>query len=199
MGKAFKLGFVIGRFQHLTRGHLRMINAGLSACEHLLLLVGSSQEVVTERNPYSLKTRLDVIREVFPVHIQEEKLLLGHIDDMTNENDVCFEWGDYVLGRVDMWRQHYSLEYKIDCMIYGNDEERLGWYRPESVEGVSQIILSRPEVDVSATKVRKFLAEHKLGDWQDNVPYAISNRQWFNRLQEELLYVPHYKEMVDSE
>jgi nicotinamide-nucleotide adenylyltransferase len=177
---------------------MRMIQAGLSTCEHLLILVGSSQESMTLRNPFNLKTRMDLLRIVFKEEIHEGRLLLGHIDDMTNENDHCVEWGEFVLKKVDMWRQHYGIDYKMDCMIYGNDEERLSWYNPESVSNVSQIILSRDEVSISATEMRGYILSDNYMQWKHYMPTQINSYAQFYVLRNELLNIPVYKEMLEN-
>lgn len=199
MIKPFKLGFIIGRFQHLHLGHMKIIDAGLATCDRLLLLVGSSQESGTERNPFNLKTRMDVIREVYTSEVMDGKLLLGHIDDMTNENDISADWGRFVLKKVDMWSQHYGLSRKMDCMIFGNDEERLSWFDPKDIEGVSQIVVARPDEALSASKMRKYLATEDFKSWLDNAPSNISNDYWFDHLRGELLSIPFYKELAKNE
>lgn len=200
MRKAFKLGFVIGRFQHLHNGHIKMIDAGLNSCEQLILLVGSSQESFTRRNPFNLKTRMDVIREHYYSQIQTGRLLLAHTDDMTHEGDGSHEWGAFLLNKVEMWKQHYSVNADLDCMVYGNDEERMSWFSPESIEHVSHIIIGRPDHEISATKMRKFLIEDNYEEWKKEMPRDkfnnIGTREWFERLQSELLDVKHFKELV---
>lgn len=198
MGKPFKLGLILGRFQGLHSGHVEMIKVGLVTCDKLLLLVGSSQEALTERNPFNLKIRMDIIKLAFPDEIKEGKLLLGHIDDMTNEDDHSLEWGDFVLNKVDMWSQHYGLDNDLDVMIFGNDEERLSWYRPELVSKVNQIILSRSVNTISATTLREYLWKNEYFKWSKHVPYGIESRGWFDYLKENLLEVPYYKEIRES-
>jgi bifunctional NMN adenylyltransferase/nudix hydrolase len=199
MRKPFKFGFILGRFQHLHDGHVKMIETGLSTCEHLLVLIGSSQESMTLRNPFTLYTRINLFREVFHPQIKDGSLMLGHIDDMTNENDHCTEWGDFVLKKVDMWRQHFGVKEKLDCMIFGNDEERMAWYKPESVEGVNQIVLARESNPISATKMREYLVKDDFATWQWNVPIDMAEKRNFNNLRSELLDIPEYKEMLENE
>jgi bifunctional NMN adenylyltransferase/nudix hydrolase len=199
MAKTFKLGLIVGRFQHFHNGHKRMVDTALATCEKVLLLIGSSQESMTERNPFNLKTRMDIVRDVYDEEIKYGKLFLGHIDDMTNENDVRVEWGDFVLQKVDMWTQHYGLSTKVDCMIFGNDENRMGWYRPEAVEHISQIAIART-LPISATRMRHFLLKGDISQWYEHMPLdQMGVEYWFNRLKGELLYVPHYKEMLIDE
>jgi bifunctional NMN adenylyltransferase/nudix hydrolase len=197
MGKPFSLGFIVGRFQHLHKGHEKMINTALATCDRVLLVVGSSQESGTIRNPFTLKTRMDVIRKVYHLDIHNEKLLLGHIDDMTNENDVCHEWGDFVLHKIDMWTQHYGLSYKVDCMVFGNDEGRMDWFRKEVADNVNQIIFGRNEYAISATKMRQHLVNGDYDSWRDDVSHVLDD-YWYKRLQSELLEIPYYKELAGN-
>lgn len=196
MRKTFELGFVIGRFNHLHDGHIKMIDTALTTCERVLLLVGSSQESGTERNPFNLKTRMDLIRDVYREEIYDGFLLLGHIDDMTNENDHSKEWGDFVLQKIDMWTQHYSITNKVDCMISGNDEGRMDWFDPEAVKDVSQIVIARPEWEISATKMREYLLQYDYTNWRKNA--KLLNKRHFENLTKELLEVPFYKEMHEK-
>lgn len=121
----FKLGFVVGRFQHLHKQHVRMINTALDICDRVILMVGSSQESGTKRNPFNLYTRMNLIRDVFGHEIEEEKLILAHTDDMTHEDDHSTAWGDFLLKKIDMWRGHYGIEDKVDCFIYGMTKSAL--------------------------------------------------------------------------
>lgn len=138
--KPFKFGFIIGRFQHIHRGHERMINFGLDVCEDLLVLVGSAQEEGTERNPFNVFDRIKLIREIYG-----DKLMVGHISDLTHENDVTHEWGRHVLNTVTQWATIYGINKKPDVTIYGNDENRASWYAPEDVRYLAQLVIPRAD------------------------------------------------------
>ena len=200
MTKAFNFGVILGRFQHLHIGHVHMIGKALLTCEKVLILVGSSQESFTVRNPFTCKTRMDVIRASFEKEIEEGKLFVAHIDDMTNENDHVPEWGDYVLDRVDMWAKYFDIEDSLDCMIYGNDEERMSWYRPQAIEKVNQLILGRGTIPISATMMRVFIVEDNFEDWLKHMPNSQGQEdkyfKLFSELREELLRIPHYNELL---
>lgn len=196
MKKAFRLGLIIGRFQHLHDGHQKMIDTALTTCDRVLLLVGSSQESYTRRNPFNLKTRMDLIRDVYSYHIDKGHLLLGHIDDMTNEDDISAEWGKYVLNKVDMWRRHYDIGEKIDVMLYGNDEGRAEWFNPKDIDGVSLMILSRQSYHISATEMRRYLIDGAEMEWCSYTDIRMHDR--FEQLREELLDVPYYKELAEK-
>ncbi|HDR8453954.1 TPA: adenylyltransferase/cytidyltransferase family protein [Bacillus cereus] len=184
----FKLGFVVGRFQHLHKQHVRMINTALDICDRVILMVGSSQESGTKRNPFNLYTRMNLIRDVFGHEIEEEKLILAHTDDMTHEDDHSTAWGDFLLKKIDMWRGHYGIEDKVDCFIYGNDEERSAWFNPEDITMVSHVVIARDSV--SATNVRKCLVENDKTEWKRNTPSEIHKE--YNSLRSELMQIPSY-------
>lgn len=198
----FELGLVIGRFQHIHNGHTKMIDTALNACEQVLLMVGSSQESMTERNPFTLKTRMDLIRKVYKKEISEGRLLLCHIDDLTDETDDSFSWGDFVFSKIDMWCQHYAISKDVDCLIYGSDKNVLKWYRPELLKNVSHIILNRKDDDISATELREklsysFSAGYMIDSWVKHVPFAI--RDEYHRLKREMKYVNKTKEQEQQE
>src|SRR5687767_2368058 len=64
----YDVGVVIGRFQvhELTDGHLYLINQALAHHRRVLVLVGSSQEYSTAKNPLDYPTRERMIRSRFP-------------------------------------------------------------------------------------------------------------------------------------
>lgn len=189
--KPFQLGLIVGRFQHLHIGHERMIEVGMKSCENLLVLVGSSQESMTLRNPFNLKTRMDVIKDVYG-----DKILLAHIDDLTHENDHSTEWGKYVLNKVEMWKKYYGIQSQLDAMIFGNDEERMTWYEYEDVSKVSQIVLSRNNIKISATEMRGYLANNDRQSWNTFANPKMHDR--FNYLKDELMQIPTYREKVNN-
>lgn len=194
--KTFKLGFVIGRFQHIHLSHKKMINTALQSCERVILMVGSSQESGTVRNPFNLYTRMNLIREVFKKEIEDGTLLLAHTDDMTHEGDHSTAWGDFLIKKIDMWKGHYGVKDKVDCFIYGNDEERTAWFKPKDIEKISHIVLSRKADNLNATNVRSLMSQDMCSDWINNVPVEIS--YLYSELRKELMDIPYYKELGEN-
>ncbi|KMP65168.1 MULTISPECIES: adenylyltransferase/cytidyltransferase family protein [Bacillus cereus group] len=194
--KTFKLGFVIGRFQHIHLSHKKMINTALQSCERVILMVGSSQESGTERNPFNLYTRMNLIREVFKEEIKNGTLLLAHTDDMTHEDDHSTAWGDFLIKKIDMWKGHYAVQDEVDCFIYGNDEERTAWFKPKDIEKISHIVLSRKADNLNATNVRGLMAQNKKMSWNNNVPLEII--PMYQELRKELMDIPYYKELGEN-
>lgn len=191
MAKPFKFGFIVGRFNHIHKGHESLINKGRELCENLLILVGSSQESGTLRNPFAVEERMRLIKQVYG-----ENVYVGFLPDTTNENDITHDWGRYVLDQVGLWGAVHNIQYPPDVMIYGNDEDRAGWYAPEDIWNITQVVVPREAIDISATKMRKLLIENKRSEWERYTPRNISMQ--FTDLRYLLLRIPEYKEMADN-
>jgi bifunctional NMN adenylyltransferase/nudix hydrolase len=187
--KPFQFGFILGRFNHIHIGHERMINFGLDVCEELLVLVGSSQEKGTERNPFDVYDRIDLIRQVYG-----DRVKVGYISDYTNENDICFEWGAHVLKTVDQWAKVYGIKGKPDVTIFGNDEERALWYDPADIQYLAQLVIPRANINISATELRQALVYNQEGNWKANVNAAILDK--FGYLRKQLMEIPFYQDMI---
>lgn len=205
--KAFNFGMILGRFQGMHIGHVQMIEKALSTCEYVLVMVGSSQESFTVRNPFTCKMRMDIIRAAFPKELESGKLVLAHMDDMTNENDHTFEWGDYVMHRIQMWKNYFNVPGELDLLITGEEEDRKKWFRPEEVMKVNQLILSREQLPVSATMMRQFLIDDNWTEWVRWMPVYESAgaritfgdaRELYDELREELMRIPHYQQLIKS-
>ena len=182
--KPFKTGLICGRFQTFHKGHERLINRGLELCEKLIIMIGSAQEDGSERNPYDLSTRMLMIGSVYSE--DEDKISIYGINDMTNENDVCVEWGKFLLDHT----QQLTGE-KPDLIIFGNDENRNHWFAKEDLKGISQLILNRGDLEISGTQVRAaMLVSEKI--WKELVNEKL--HPLYEKLRSKLLEVPFYKE-----
>ena len=62
--KPYKLGIVVGRFQSFHTGHENMINTAVMMCDKVLLLVGSSQESGTMKNPFTYEERKRILHKI---------------------------------------------------------------------------------------------------------------------------------------
>lgn len=94
------LGVVIGRFCPITLGHMTLFDTSLSFCRRTFIIVGSAQERGTLRNPFPVETRIKLIREAYPEE-SESSLLIGGLNDMTNELDINVDWGKYLKENVE--------------------------------------------------------------------------------------------------
>ena len=166
----------MGRFQTFHKGHKQLIDMTRNLCEKTLILIGSAQESGTPRNPFKLETRREMVSQIYA----QEDVIIYALDDMTNEDDICFEWGSYILEHVEKMVGRLP-----DLMVYGKDESRKGWFSEEDSKKFSEFIVARDKINISATKLREFLVQDKKQEWQKYVPEEIWDK--YECLREELL------------
>lgn len=184
--KPYDVGLVCGRFQTPHKGHEKLIDTGLLLCDRLLILVGSSQECGTERNPFNISTRIDMLKSIYG---NSENIMIYGLPDLTNENDITTEWGKYLLNNVEKY-----IYKNPDIMIYGNDESRSLWFDKADLKNTAELIMNRSELPISATMVRQFMAEDDRKSWMDLVNPRL--HKMYERLRGELMNIDYYKEMI---
>lgn len=187
--RPYDTGLIVGRFQTFHKGHQRLIDTGLMLCDRLLILVGSSQECGTERNPLNIRTRIDMVRTVYPTkNYPTDRIMLYALSDMTDENDIRPEWGRYLLSNVD--RYIYKAP---ELMIYGNDEARSRWFDVEDIKDTSEFIVNRGSLPISATMLRELMVRNDRRKWMKWVDPRL--HKMYDVLRDELMTVPFYQEM----
>ena len=95
----FDMGVTIGRFGHVQLGHNSLFEMSMRLCRRTYVIVGSAQERGTLRNPFTVETRIKAIRECYP-GVSPNELIIGGLNDMTNELGINTEWGKYLKGHV---------------------------------------------------------------------------------------------------
>lgn len=186
--KPYDVGLVCGRFQTFHKGHEKLIDTGLLLCDRLLILIGSAQESGTERNPLNINTRTKMLKTIYG---DNPNIMIYGLSDMTNENDICPEWGRYLLNNVD----HY-IHKNPEVMIYGNDESRSQWFSKEDLGETTELIVNRQALPISATMVREFMAKDQRKDWMKWVNPKL--HKMYDELRAELMSVPYYAEITSK-
>lgn len=183
--KAFDTGMVVGRFQTFHKGHQRLVETALNLCDRVLILVGSSQECGTERNPLSVATRMEMIRAVYP---DTERVIIYPLADLTHEDDITTDWGRYVLSNAD--RYIYKAP---ELMVYGNDEARSRWFDTEDIKDTSEFIINRGALPISATMLRGLMVADNRKEWMTHVNPRLHKH--YDRIRAELMTMPFYQDM----
>ncbi|MBQ4523495.1 MAG: adenylyltransferase/cytidyltransferase family protein [Lachnospiraceae bacterium] len=183
--KPYDVGLICGRFQTFHKGHEKLVDTGLMLCDRLLILVGSSQECGTERNPLNINTRTKMLKTVYG---DNPNIMIYGLSDMTNENDVCPEWGRYLLDNVDRY-----IYKNPEVMIYGNDESRSSWFDKKDLKNTTELIINRSELPISATMLRKLMVEDKRKEWMELVNPRL--HKMYDELRNELMTVEFYQKM----
>lgn len=182
MSKPYDVGVICGRFQTFHIGHESLVDTALKLCDRVLILVGSSQECGTERNPLNIDTRIRMLRAIYG---DDGSIIIKGISDLTNENDIRPEWGRYLLDNID--RYIYKTP---ELMIYGNDESRSRWFDPDDIKDVTEIIVSRGKIPISATQVRALMVTDNRREWQKWVNPKL--HKMYDEIRRELMSVPFY-------
>ena len=183
MEKEFELCLILGRYNHFHNGHKMIIDMARKISKRTLILIGSSQEFGTVRNPYQVEFRKKLIEEIYG---DADDIIISTLKDLTNENDISYEWGEYLLKEATK-----ITGCKPDLMVYGKDESRKGWFRKEAVQDITELIVSREKINISATKLRKFLVEDDFEQWSKYVPERL--HKFYDELREKLLEIKAYK------
>ena len=186
----YDLGVICGRFGHEQIGHVSLFETSRMLCKRTLILVGSSQEYGTLRNPFRVETRIDVIQETYPGE-SEEVLMVRGLRDLTNEYDVTPDWGKFVKSEVEFHMHKFA-----SLMVYGNDEFRSQWFAAEDLVGTAEIIIPRSTIPISGTMIRGMLLIDDEATWQKFTPELIHSM--YPRLRSELMQVDVDKDIYNT-
>ena len=179
----YDIGLLVGRFNVFHIGHKSLSDLALTMCDRLLILVGSAQESGTLRNPFNVYTRMEMIRAIYP---ESTNVIIKPLPDLTTEDDITPIWGKYVLRNTYEILQKYP-----DAMIYGNDECRSGWFDPEDIKDMTEIVVSRSNILISATELRQLMVDNDWIKWYEYHSPELYEHYYDLRL--ELMNCADYK------
>ncbi|MBO4326396.1 MAG: adenylyltransferase/cytidyltransferase family protein [Clostridia bacterium] len=171
--KPYERGLIVGRFQIFHKGHEQIVRTALKLCSKVLILIGSSQESGTEKNPLSYEQRRDMILAVFGASADRGRLIIAPLPDIGVGNVPA--WGRYVLSKA-----REALGDAPDLLVSGREERRLGWF-DGCEENVSELYLPKT-VDISASQMREWLISGDSASWRQYSPSALKGR--FRALRE---------------
>lgn len=166
-------------------GHKLIIDKAMSLSERVLILVGSAGESHTLRNPFTSDFRIELLKKVY------DSPKIEKLNDMTNEYDISYEWGEYVINNVKKHEGRFA-----DIIVTGNDDLRKGWFSEEQMKNTKEILVDRKILDISATELRGYLVLNDKENWKKYVPIEIVSD--FEKIREKLLEVKEYKEILEK-
>ena len=184
--KPYDVGLICGRFQTFHKGHEKLVETGLLLCDRLLILVGSSQECGTERNPLNINTRTKMLKAVYG---DDPNIMIYGLPDLTNENDIRPEWGRYLLANADRY-----IYKNPELMIYGNDESRSAWFAKEDLKYTTELIINRSELPISATMLRELMVKDERKGWMALVNPRL--HKMYDEIRRELMSVEYYQNLA---
>ncbi len=170
--KAFTLGIMVGRFQTIHNGHKDMIDKALMLCDRVGIFIGSSQEAMTNKNPFSYEIRERLLRKIYGGALE-----IYPLPDIGVGNNSA--WGDYVLENVI---SRFGMPPSL--LVSGKESRRLDWF--DSVSGLDIAELYIPKtIHISATKMREFFVAGNRESWQRYTDPALWDE--FDELRQIIL------------
>lgn len=186
MNKPYDVGFICGRFQTFHKGHEKLVETGLMLCDRLLIFIGSSQEDGTERNPFNITTREKMLKEIYG---DSDNIMIYGLPDLTDENDIRPAWGSYLLEKIDRY-----IYKKPELMVYGNDESRSAWFSKDDLSGMTELIINRSDLPISATMVREHMIFDRRKEWMQLVNPKL--HKMYDELRMQLMSVEWYQKKL---
>ena len=166
--KPYGLGIIVGRFQTIHLGHRAMLDKALEICDEVGVFIGSSQEELTEKNPFSYDLRKELLYKMYGSSVD-----IFPLPDIGVGNNS--KWGDYVLENVVK-----RFGKKPDLLISGKEERRVSWFGGEQGEGIAELYIPKT-IDISATEMRDFLVTGDRESWRSFTDPALHGE--FDRLR----------------
>ncbi len=157
----FKYGIIVGRFQHIHKGHEKLINIGLKLCNKLLVFIGSANQKTSARNPYSYEYRKSLLEIIYKDEISSQKLIIAPLDDWADCTLLTPKWGEYVLDKAKEVLGEYP-----NCIIYGKDKDIFKCFSKNDVKNISEVYVDRNSLLISATKMREYLKDNNIEEWK---------------------------------
>lgn len=153
----------IGRFQPLHKGHLFALRHIAARSSRIYVVIGSAQEKRTEKNPFSARERLSMMRAV----LVKEKLSCACrvflLQDIPND----YEWVSYLDAHVP----------KYD-VCYSNNALVLRLMRRSGKKVARVPLFARKKYN--ATSVRERMREGK--EWKSRVPKQVQEKTKFHKI-----------------
>ena len=175
--KKYKTGLVLGRFQTFHKGHEYIINKALEVCSNVLIFIGSSDKYGTQENPFSYELRKKLIKKIYENEIKKNQLVIFPLADLGAGNVT--EWGDYLFNEAE------KLIGKVDCIVYGKESKCQSWFSEEIKTSVNFIPVSRDDIKINASILRKYMKENNFEKWKK----FINEKNWdeFEKMREILI------------
>lgn len=202
----FSKAVVIGRFQPFHNDHLEVVKHALEIAPMVIIVIGSSHQAPSIRNPFSLRERMDMIEDTLSDQEKRRLRIVGVRDYYYNDN----AW----LAAVQSATDAFISPGESVALVGSFKDASSHWLRmfPQwefvPVNGIGQ----------NATEVREWLFDRDIRfDWQgkpsnppvngelaalaDKLPHTVIDQLWswvktptFGNLCKEYKFIQGYKE-----
>ena len=147
----------IGRFQPLHKGHLAALKWIAKRSKKVIVIIGSSQEKKTDKNPFSARERLAMMRAVLVKEKLAGKCKVFLLSDIPND----YEWVSYLDAHVP----RYDVCYSNNALV-------LKLMRRSGKKVMRVPLVARAKY--RGALVRKRIDEEK--EWKSRVPKIVQEK-----------------------
>jgi bifunctional NMN adenylyltransferase/nudix hydrolase len=198
MTKRYKRAILIGRFEPFHNGHLANSIQAMYLADKVQILIGSSFQPRTPKNPFKFHERMEMIRDA----IGEELCQAKYEEDDSVDNFIISAIPDYKYSNNSWIANVQAIVAKEnpgiadkDICILGFDKDETSWYNhafPEWDFVPLEGFVKHGSNPIDATKVRELYFEGHLDFLQGAIPSAV-----FEFL-EQFRQTNYYAEMVEE-
>lgn len=161
------VGIFIGRFQPLHIGHITIMAYMQKKYDHIIMLVGSANQCVSIKNPFSFELRKQWLEQCFDDLVDDvassKKITVLPLNDY-RYNDVKWEAG--LTAQVAT-----TTENADNVTLVGHEKDDSSYYLKNfpqwGYDGVPQ------SIKISATPIRNAWFANKLSDYKDFLPSYV--------------------------
>ncbi|MCF0229524.1 MAG: hypothetical protein HUJ76_07545, partial [Parasporobacterium sp.] len=139
----------------------------MALCENTAVLVGSSQESGTLKNPLTYEKRKEFLSKVFP------GLAVYPLPDIGVGNTG--KWGDYVLENAVNYCGCLP-----DLVVSGHESRRTSWINEEW--NIAELFVPK-FIDISATGMIEFIINDDRKSWEEYIEPALTDEYDYIRKQ----------------
>jgi bifunctional NMN adenylyltransferase/nudix hydrolase len=211
MTKRYKRAVLIGRFEPLHKGHLSNFIQALDIADEVIILVGSSYQPRTPKNPFKFPER----REILEQAIAEELANAKYDEDVTPACFTILPIRDFKYSNNSWIRQVQTVvndtapgvDDKEICIL-GYNKDDSSWYNhafPAWDFIPLRGFVEHGSIPIDATKIRELYFEGHMDYIHGAVPSAVfqflksfSKRDEYKLLVEEYEFYKSYKKMWEA-
>lgn len=177
MTRRYKVAILIGRFEPFHNGHLSNVLQALDIAEQVQILVGSSFQPRTPKNPFKYQERADMISRALYEELSNAKydyslnnVNINPIPDFKYSNNSWIANVQAIIAK-----EHSSVEDREICIL-GHDKDESSWYNhafPEWTFIPLDGFTEHGSKPIDATKIRELYFEGLLSFLTGAIPPAI--------------------------
>jgi len=160
-----KVALLVMRQQPLHNGHTNLIYKAMLENDKVIIILGSSQEKRTKRNPFSVPERISFMKQVFG---ESSKLKIMALKDIGASSRT--EWLDYVFENIEKQGLEQPNRY------YSGDEDNASWY--DTINPITNKQIEVMKIDrltsgvMSATEIRNSIY-NGFESWKKHIPECL--------------------------